>query len=257
MTRVHCPCRRRTVLAALAAGCSVGGSDRVGGERDTPRACSRCSIRSQARRSSPTSPMRWRACPTARCRSASSPRATRTDRLRDGHDPGHAARPRRPGDGGQPRLGRVRRPSLRALHAPLLIDSYLVQERVLQSGLAARMLDRTAAAGPRGHRDPARPHAPSARPSGTASLPRTTSGADVGDRAVACRRCSPCVRSAPARCGSLPEVRSVDGLDGVVHRSRDRQSDRFGCRGLAAHDQRQPLATAAGALRRAQAPTAG
>ena len=65
--------------------------------------------------------------------------------------------------------------SLRALQAPLLIDSYALQERVLRSSLAARMLDELRKLNLAGIGILPGGHAPSSSASDTASQPRTTS----------------------------------------------------------------------------------
>src|SRR6187397_1577606 len=128
--------------ATLLAGCSVGGSDRVGGERDTPAHVltmlnpfagpeELVDFADEVERLSDGA-LRVRIIPAGYADRPDFESATIRD-LRNGRAD-LAMAPSRAWD----EFGIL---SLRALQAPLLVDSYALQERVLQSSLAARMLD--------------------------------------------------------------------------------------------------------------------
>jgi len=204
--------------AALFAGCSVGGSDRVGGERDAPP-------RVLTLLNPFTGPDEF------------SEFVDEVARLSDGAlkiriiDAGYADRPAfqtltiRDMLNGRADLAMAPSRawagfgvlSLRALEAPLLIDSYALQERVLGSSLAAAMLDDLRKLNFAGIGIlPGGLHHPVGFGHRLAG-PEDFKGLTVGSGAS--RVAEAVLRALGARPARLPaRVQNVDGLDGVVHR---------------------------------------
>jgi TRAP-type C4-dicarboxylate transport system substrate-binding protein len=218
------PMTRSTVLvatalasAALVAGCSLGGSDRVGGERDTPPRVLTMLIpfgspeganefAEEVARLSHRA-LRVRVTLAGHARRPDYEAATIRDMLDGRADLAMA------GSRAWDEFG-VR--SLRALHAPLLIDSYPVQERVLQSGLATRSLAELRRLGlvgigilPGSMRRPLGLRHRLAAPDDFTGLTIGVPQSRVADATM---------RTLGARPLRLPgEAPSLDGLDGVEH----------------------------------------
>jgi TRAP-type C4-dicarboxylate transport system substrate-binding protein len=128
--------RRSIALLALAmAGC--GGASRVGGGSDEARVLTLMNpIGDRQEAIAFTDEVARLSKGRLRVRLVASPHQGRTD---------FEAAAIRDVQRGRTDLGlagsRAWKGSLRALHAPLLVDSYALEERVLRDGLAARMLD--------------------------------------------------------------------------------------------------------------------
>ena len=206
------------LCAALLAGCDVGGSDRVGGERDTPpRVLTLLNpfpgpdeltafVDEVARLSDGA--LQISIVPAGHADRPDFETATIRDVLNGRAD--LAMAPSRAWD----EFGVL---SLRALHAPLLIDSYALQKRVLQSGLAARMLDELEKLNLTGIGIlPGGMHHPLGFGHRLAT-PDDFRGLTVGTQSS--RVAEAVLRTLGARPAPIAaRVRSVNGLDGVLHR---------------------------------------
>ncbi len=213
--------------AALMTGCDLGGSDRVGGERDTPpRVLTLLNpftspdeltdfAEEVARLSHGT--LRVRIIPAGYADRPDYEAATIRDMRHGRADLAMA------GSRAWDEFG-VR--GLRALHAPLLIDSYLVQERVLQSGLAIRSLAELRRLGLVGI---GILPGPMRRPLGLGhrlATPDDFRGLTIGVQQS--RVADATMRALDARPLRLPaRILSLDGLDGVEHRVGSIESDRL------------------------------
>ena len=139
--------------------------------------------------------------------------------------------------------------SLRALHAPLLIDSYELQERVLESELVDPMLEELQ---PLGLVGIGILPGPIRRPLGAAhrlAAPRDFRGLTIGTQQSRVADADRCARSARARArlpAAVPEPGRARRRRAPSRRDRLRPPR---CRGLAPDDQRQPLAAAPGRVR--------
>ena len=132
------------------------------------------------------------------------------------------------------------------LHAPMLIDSYELEEKVLGDGLVDPMLDEPRRPRASGHRRPARPAAPAARQAIRCGPP-TTGRAPASARAAASRSRRRCARSERRACSSPPHG-TTEGLDGFESHVAAVGDDHFHV--PVSHGQRRPVAASAGALRR-------
>jgi TRAP-type C4-dicarboxylate transport system substrate-binding protein len=229
MTRAAAVLAAALTSAALAAGCSLGGSDRVGGERAAPpRELTLLNPIDNAQELIPFADevarlsrgaLRIRIIPAGYAHRSDFEAATIRDMMRGRADLAWA------GSRAWDEFG-VR--SLRALHAPLLIDGYALQERILTSDLVAPMLDELSPLGlvgigilPGAMR---RPFALAHR----LAAPSDFHGLTIGVQQS--RVADDTMRTLGARPVRLPAVvPSLDGLDAV--------------------DQRGPVATPARALR--------
>jgi TRAP-type C4-dicarboxylate transport system substrate-binding protein len=214
-------------LAALAGGCSLGGSDRVGGERaGEPRVLTMLNpftspeeltgfAEEVARLSSGA--LRIRIVPAGHASRPDYEAATIRDVLHGRADLAMAAS--RAWD----EFG-VR--GLRALHAPLLIDSYPLQERVLKSDLVHQMLAELRPLGlvgigilPGAIRHPIGLRHRLAAPDDFSGLTIGVQQSRVADAVM---------RALGARPVRLPaEVPTVEGFDGVEHLVGGIYSDRL------------------------------
>ena len=214
-------------LAALATGCDLGGEDRVGGDHAmTPHTLTMLNpftasegstdfADEVARLSHGT--LRVRIIPAGYAGQPDYEAATIRDMLRGRADLAMA------GSRAWDEFG-VR--GLRALNAPLLIDSYLVQERVLRSGLATRSLAELRRLGLVGI---GILPGPMRRPLGLGhrlAAPDDFMGLTIGVQQS--RVADAPMRTLGARPLRLPaEIPSLDGLDGVEHRVGSIESDRL------------------------------
>ena len=250
MTRAAILLTAALALAALAGGCGLGGSDRVGGERaGEPRVLTMLNpftspeeltdFADEVARLS-NGALRIRIVPAGHASRPDFEAATIRDVLHGRADLAMAAS--RAWD----EFG-VR--GLRALHAPLLIDSYPLQERVLESDLVDQMLAELRPLGlvgigilPGAIRHPIGLRHRLAAPDDFSGLTIGVQQSRVADAVM---------RALGARPVRLPaEVPSVDGprrrrapcRRDLLRPPRHRR--------LAPDDQRQPVAEAAGARRR-------
>jgi TRAP-type C4-dicarboxylate transport system substrate-binding protein len=130
------PGRRHLVLVALVlAGC--GGADRVGGDKGDPRVLTLTNpIGDIGEITTFTQEVARRSHGSLRVRIVRSPHQDRTDYERPVIDDVRAGRADLAWTGSRAWGG-----SLRALHAPLLIDSYALEQRVLEDAVVQDMLD--------------------------------------------------------------------------------------------------------------------
>ena len=214
-------------LAALAGACSLGGSDRVGGERaGEPRVLTMLTpftspeeltgFADEVARLS-NGALRIRIVPAGHASRPDFEAATIRDLLRGRADLAMAAS--RAWDA----FGARR---MRALHAPLLIDNYSLQERVLESNVVDEMLAELRPLGlvgvgilPSAIRHPIGLRHRLAAPDDFSGLSIGVHRSRVADAVM---------RTLGARPVPLPpEVPSVDGLDGVEHIVGGIYSDRL------------------------------
>jgi TRAP-type C4-dicarboxylate transport system substrate-binding protein len=214
-------------LAVLAAGCDLGGEDRVGGDRaPTPHTLTMLNpftapegatdFADEVARLSHGA-LRVRIIPAGYAGRRDYEAATIRDMLQGRADLATA------GSRAWDEFG-VR--GLRALHAPLLIDSYLLQERALQSGLATRSLAELRRLGFVGI---GILPGPMRRPLGLGhrlATPAEFRGLTIGVQQS--RIADATMRTLGARPLRLPaRIPSLDGLDGVEHRVGSIESDRL------------------------------